>query len=316
MLMVGWLLRDASYSTEIKQFRTISLLNMEGKIFRGILAVRLTTFMLDNEYMNTSVQKSGVPGVPGCLEHTSVTSKIIEHAKRNHGDLTLLWLDLINAYGTIPHKLVEATLKTYHILERLQTLLQCYLNNFNMSFTFGNFTTDWQKLELVSEILFSAAMNLLVKSAEKLRWGAVLASGIQQVPIRAFMDNLTITAKSVPEGRGILEHLVKLTDWARMEIKPVKSRSLVLRRGCVQDCFRFKMGKDIIPTVQEKPLKSLGKWYRADLNDKQRPGEEDEHLPEEMAGSPLSSCSIGLYSTGSKRPVTSVVEEYKATKTR
>ncbi|KAK0147793.1 Chloride channel protein 2 [Merluccius polli] len=104
-------------STEIKQFRTISLLNVEGKIFFGILARRLTTFMLDNDYMDTSVQKGGVPWVPGCLEHTSVISKMIEDAKRNHGDLTVLWLNLTNAYGTIPHKLVETTLKTYHVPE-------------------------------------------------------------------------------------------------------------------------------------------------------------------------------------------------------
>ncbi|KAK0143400.1 hypothetical protein N1851_018471 [Merluccius polli] len=118
-------------------------------------------------------------------------------------------------------------------------------------------------------ILFSAVMNLLVKSAEKLCRGAVLATGIQQVPIRAFMDDLTITAKSVLEGRWILEYLVELTDWARMEFKPGKSRSLVLRRGRVQDWFCFKIREDIIPMVQEKLVKSLGKWYRADLNDKE-----------------------------------------------
>ncbi|KAK0135473.1 hypothetical protein N1851_028684 [Merluccius polli] len=81
------------------------------------------------------------------------------------------------------------------------------------------------------------------------------------------MDDLTITAKSVPEGRWILEDLVKLTDWARMEFKSAKSRSLVLRREHVQDRFCFKLREDIIPTVQEKPVKSLGKWYRADRND-------------------------------------------------
>lgn len=57
-------------STNIKQFRTISLLNVEDKIFFGILAKRLTTFMLDNNYIDNSVQKGGVPGVSGCLEHT------------------------------------------------------------------------------------------------------------------------------------------------------------------------------------------------------------------------------------------------------
>lgn len=93
MLTIGWSLRDISSLRKIKQFHTISLLNVEAKIFLGILAKRLTTFMLDNGYMDTLVQKGGVPGVSGCLEHTSIISKIIKDAKRNNGDLTVLWLD-------------------------------------------------------------------------------------------------------------------------------------------------------------------------------------------------------------------------------
>ncbi|KAK0153908.1 Myotubularin-related protein 9 [Merluccius polli] len=85
----------------------------------------------------------------GVLGHTSVISEIIEDAKRNHGDLTVLWLDLINVYDTIPHTLVEMILvKTYHVPERFQKLLQCYFDKFNMRFTCGNFTTDWQRLEV------------------------------------------------------------------------------------------------------------------------------------------------------------------------
>lgn len=49
-----------------------------------------------------------------------------------------------------------------------------------------------------------------------------------------------------------------------MEFKPSKSRNLVLKQGH----FQFKIGKDVIPTVTEKPIKSLGRWYRAKLNDK------------------------------------------------
>lgn len=36
----------------------------------------------------------------------------------------------------------------------------------------------------------------------------------------------------------------------------------------MQNHYRFKIGKDVIPTVLEKPVKSLGRWYRAELNDK------------------------------------------------
>lgn len=153
-------------------------------------------------------------------------------------------------------KLVELMLKTYHIPKQFQKFLRYYFDRFNMRFTCGDFITDWQRLEVgivtgctISVTLFSEAMNLLVKSAEKLRRGGVLASGIQMVPIRAFMDDLTITAKSVPEGRWILEYLIELTKLARMEFKPAKSRSLVLKKGRVQDRFCFKIGENIIPTV-------------------------------------------------------------------
>ncbi|KAK3509675.1 hypothetical protein QTP70_008421 [Hemibagrus guttatus] len=51
-----------------------------------------------------------------------------------------------------------------------------------------------------------------------------------------------------------------------MEFKSEKSRSLVLRKGHIQDQFRFRI-KDHHPNGPRET--SLGKWYRADLNDKQ-----------------------------------------------
>ena len=117
----SWLLSEGCFipkeedSRTLKQFRTISLLNVEGKVFLSILAKRLTTYMLANNYMDTSVQKGGIPGVCGCLEHTSVLTQLIKEAKATKGDLTVLWLDLANAYGTVPHKLVDLTLKKYHV---------------------------------------------------------------------------------------------------------------------------------------------------------------------------------------------------------
>lgn len=73
------------------------------------------------------------------------------------------------------------------------------------------------------------------------------------------MDDLTITAKSVAEGRRILDDPIELTNWAGMEFKPEKSRSLVLGKWRVQDRFHFKIKDAIIPTVKEIPVKSLGK---------------------------------------------------------
>jgi hypothetical protein len=275
MVAEGCFIPKEEDSCSLKQFRTISLLNVEGKTCMAVLAKRMTSYMLSNKYIDTAVQKGGIPGVAGCIEHTSVVTQIIKEAKENNGDLTVIWLDLANAYGSIPHKVIERVLQTYYIPPKIQALVEHYFNSFRMRFTVQDYTTAWQRLEVgivtgctISVVLFASAMNLLVKSAETTSRGPVTATGVRMPPTRAFMDDMTITAKSVTEGRWMLEDLQKMINWARMEFKPAKSRSLVLRRGKVQKHLRFKINGQTIPTVSEQPVKSLGKWFDDTLKDK------------------------------------------------
>ena len=52
-----------------------------------------------------------------------------------------------------------------------------------------------------------------------------------------------------------------------MSFKPTKSRSLVLKKGKVSDRFLFALGETTIPSVTEKPVKSLGKIFDSSLKD-------------------------------------------------
>lgn len=70
---------------KLAQLRTILLLSVEGKIFFNILSSRLTAFLLKNAYIDTSVQKSGVPGISGCLEETGVVTWLIREALEGNG---------------------------------------------------------------------------------------------------------------------------------------------------------------------------------------------------------------------------------------
>ncbi|XP_076109046.1 uncharacterized protein LOC143077044 [Mytilus galloprovincialis] len=109
-------------------------------------------------------------------------------------------------------------------------------------------------------------MNLIVKSVEKPSRGPLLSSGVRQPPVRAFMDDMTVTAKTVIEGRWTLEELERMIKWASMKFKPSKSRSLIVRKGKVQD-ETFELPGEKIPTVGEKPVKCLGKKFDATLAD-------------------------------------------------
>ena len=56
-------------------------LDVEGKLYFAMKADRLLNFTLANQYIDTGVQKGGIPKVSGCLEHTAILSHLIKEAK-------------------------------------------------------------------------------------------------------------------------------------------------------------------------------------------------------------------------------------------
>ncbi|XP_029359637.1 uncharacterized protein LOC115044643 [Echeneis naucrates] len=214
------------------------------------------------------------PGVPGCLEHTGVVTKLIRETREGRGDLAVLWLDLNNAYGLIPHKLVEVALEKHHVPQKVKHLILDYYSEFSLRVSSGEMTSDWHQLEVgiitgctISVTLFALEMNMLVKAAEPQCRGPLSKSGVRQPPISAFMDDLTVTTTAVSGARWILQGLERIMAWVRMSFNPAKSRSLVLKKGKVTDRFRFSLGVHQIPSVTERPVKSLVKVFNCSLKD-------------------------------------------------
>ena len=248
-------------------------MNVEGKIFFAVLARRLTTYLVANGYIDTSVQKGGIPGFSGCVEHTS-TSQLIREAKVNKGDLTVVWLDLANAYGTVPHKLIEKALQHYHIPGKIQAIINNYLEGIHLRFSVEDYETSWLKLEkgivtgcTISVVLFVMAMYLIREGGKRETKGPLSSSNIRQPSSRGFMDDLTITTTTHIQARWILTALEELTSWARMKFKPAKSRYMVIKNGRLTTRFRLRIQDEDIPSIERNPIKCLGKWYDDTLQD-------------------------------------------------
>lgn len=112
-----------------------------------------------------------------------------------------------------------------------------------------------------------AGTNVQVQGWSRRIRGKAEKSGVRQPPIRAYMDDLTVTTTSVPGCRWILQGLENRITWVRMSFEPFKSRSMVLKKGRVIDRFRFSISGTVIPTVTEQPVKSLGKLFDSTLKD-------------------------------------------------
>lgn len=101
-LVEGCFVPKEEGSFTIAQFRKISLLSVECNIFFSVLTRRLTSYMTQNQYINTSIQKGDIPGCLGRLEYTSLIRQPIREAKQKKGDLTVVWLDLGNSLWVNP----------------------------------------------------------------------------------------------------------------------------------------------------------------------------------------------------------------------
>lgn len=77
--------------------------------------------------------------------------------------VTVLWLDLKNTYGSIPHKLVEEALQRHHVSNKITELIVDYYNNFQMRMVSerGIITGC-----TISATLFCLAMNMIIKATE------------------------------------------------------------------------------------------------------------------------------------------------------
>lgn len=72
-------------------------------MFFSVMAKHMTNYLLANNYIDTGCQKAGVPAFPGCVAHSSMIWEQNQSARRSKVDLHVVWLDLANVYGSVPH---------------------------------------------------------------------------------------------------------------------------------------------------------------------------------------------------------------------
>lgn len=62
-------------------------------------------------------KRERLPGIPGCIEHVFSIWEAINFSKQPNKNLYIVWLDLANAYGSVPHALIQAAIDFFWIPE-------------------------------------------------------------------------------------------------------------------------------------------------------------------------------------------------------
>ena len=170
----------------------------------------------------------------------------IQKAKARKKDLDVIWLDLANAYGSVPHQMIHLSLQMCHVPADISSMLGTYFDGFHLWFSTKDFTTNWTRLEVgiamgctVSPVLFVLPMQLLLKVTERKSNLVELGRGCQMQSVKAYMDDTTILSSKESTTRKLISFMNELIIRCRMKFKVRKSRILSLRRGKLNQNFSF-----------------------------------------------------------------------------
>lgn len=153
----------------VKNFRPICLTDAISKIFTQYLVIHASRHMRFNNYMSKT-QKGFLEDVSGCVEHQFLLEFSINKARKiGRSDVILVMTDLINAFGSVRHKLIEFALKHYHFSQDFIELILDMYKDLSISLKIQNESQVIpQKIGVfqgdpLSPILFDIVINMILE---------------------------------------------------------------------------------------------------------------------------------------------------------
>ena len=130
----------------LTDYRQIALGNVEGKLFWSMVSDRFYKYLVvDNPIIDTSCQKGSIQKMSGVWEHTSMVWSALQDCKSTRKSIAVLWLDLANAYGSVPHQLIAFALRRYGVPEKWIRLVLNYYDGLWSRSSTASSTSQWMR---------------------------------------------------------------------------------------------------------------------------------------------------------------------------
>ena len=128
------------------------------------------TFLVENNYIEHTIQKGFTPKVAGTLEHTAHMAHIINTARIKQRSVIITLLDLKNAFGELHHNLIYEVLQYHHLPREISDLIQSLYTNFQTSIITEQFSTPFITIgrgvlqgDSLSPLLFNMSFNTFIQ---------------------------------------------------------------------------------------------------------------------------------------------------------
>ena len=248
-------------------FRPIALTSTISKLLSGILKNRWLRHMRANDYLDPDLQKAFLPTVPGVVEHQAKLAAVIKSANQQKRSLGIAWLDIVNAYGSVHHELIQFSMAHYHAPPEFCRLLQSWYSGLSGVVSTDQWLTDTVPLKTgvyqgdpLSVVIFLAVMNTLSDTLNTRRdLGFSLPQSSISINHLLYADDACIISSSAAGCQHLLDMVQRWLEWAQLRAKVPKCRSLVLQASSGRRVIpTLTINGDRIPTSEDGEFKFLG----------------------------------------------------------
>ncbi|GFT56606.1 retrovirus-related Pol polyprotein from type-2 retrotransposable element R2DM [Nephila pilipes] len=215
--------------SDINNWRPVSLLNTTGKVFSSVLAARLSSWSDINNRLS-SFQK-GFRENDGCAEHNFLLEQAIGHARRAHKDISMAWLDLENAFGSVPHTFILGALERAGVPESTIALVSALYTGSTSTIRVESGWTDPIPMCAgvrqgcpLSSIIFNLTLEQILRTGLPPDAGFELFS--KSISYLAYADDLLIIDSSPAGLQRTIDLLSSQANRAGLKFKPAKCASL------------------------------------------------------------------------------------------
>ena len=236
---------------DLSNFRPISLLPTVYKIFSGILCSRITSVASDLAWLSAE-QKGFLPGVLGIQEHTQVLQMAVEEAKSARRKLAIAWLDLRNAFGSIPHAILNLLFDSLPLPQTLKSLLRgIYADNI-MDFVLPEGpvsvrpSSGVRQGDALSTIVFNLASEPVLRAALQQQGFPMFNVGLRAT---AYADDIAVLGTSERGLQETLQNINMAANTLGLHFNPTKCSWLLMRGGKAVEGVNISIGGSPISSM-------------------------------------------------------------------
>ena len=262
------LIHKKESTTDPANFRPIALMSCLYKLLMAVLAKRMTTFSITNDLLSNA-QKSARPS-EGCYEHAFILESVLSDARHQPRPLCLAWLDIRNAFGSIPHSALSTTLLHMGFPPDLVRMI----TNVYTGATTEVLTSTGKTPPIpihsgvkqgcpLSAILFNLSLELVIRkcisAAAQSPRGPLKHHGLS-IPVLAYTDDIVLLARN-PQGlQHLLDTVSSTATTLNLEFRPDKCASLSLNKTAprIQQHNFLVQGNHIPSLAKEEHYRYLG----------------------------------------------------------